>query len=70
MEYLLIQTSGTEKPSKKAYQKDGKMGWFITLNTIQEIEELINEVDCEIIIGYDEEFYGGRYIEIYNDYRE
>lgn len=64
MKYKISRSSdwwGIKQPCQKAYKKNDK--WYIDIDSLEEIQELINEVKTEVIIGFDD-------IEIYDDYRE
>jgi hypothetical protein len=64
MKYKISRTSnwwGVEQPCKKAYKENHE--WYIDINSIEEIQELIDEVKTQVIIGFND-------IEIYDDYRE
>lgn len=63
MVYEISRTSdwwGENKPCKSAYQQDGK--WYLEINTLQELQELISSEGLVII--------GKSSIEIYDGYRE
>ena len=63
MEFMITRTSfweNSNKPTKKAYEKDGN--WCIKINSLEELVKLTRE-EGEIIIN-------GDYLEIYDDYRE
>lgn len=61
-------------PILKTYPsfEDHKDNWshfaYIELNTMEDLCKLIEDLDEELVVDYDEEF--GRTIEIYDDYRE
>ena len=64
MKYEILRTSdwlGKTKPCAKAYNENDK--WYIDINSLEELNELIGEVESKVIIGGDD-------IEIYDDYRE
>lgn len=50
-----------KQPCEKAYKENDK--WYIDINSLEELNELIDEVKEKVIIGCDD-------IEIYDDYRE
>ena len=56
-----------EKPCKNAYQDgvdcDGEPIWFIDIDTLEQLQEIINETKYSIVLG-------SKGIEIYDDYRE
>ena len=64
MKYVISRTSdwmGKTQPCSKAYKENDK--WYIDINSLEELNELIDEVKEKVIIGCDD-------IEIYDDYRE
>ena len=64
MKYKISRSSdwwSEKQPCQKAYKENDK--WYIDIDSLEEIQELINEVKTEVIIGFDD-------IEIYDDYRE
>lgn len=64
MKYKISRSSdwwGEKQPCEKAYKENGT--WYIDINSLEELNELINEVETKVIIG-------GGDIEIYDDYRE
>lgn len=66
--YRTSDWAGCEKPCKRAYKDISDNGivteWYIDINSIDDIQALIDEVDNPIIIKKDNK------IEIYDDYRE
>lgn len=65
MKYRIYRTSdywGTKKqPCDIAYKEGDE--WHIDIDSLEELDKLVDEVNSEIIIGYG-------WIEIYDDYRE
>ena len=64
MKYEISRSSdwwGEKQPCEKAYKENDK--WYIDINSLEELNELIDEVKEKVIIGCDD-------IEIYDDYRE
>lgn len=64
MKYKITRSSdwfGENKPCKKAYKEDGD--WYVDINTLGELQDLIREVEWSVIVGTSE-------IEIYDSYRE
>lgn len=65
MKYKISRTSDwwgcKTKPCEKAYKENDT--WYIDINSLEELNELIGEVESKVIIGGDD-------IEIYDDYRE
>ena len=64
MKYEISRTSdwlGEKKPCAKAYKENDK--WYIDINSLEELNELISEVESKVIVGNNN-------IEIYDDYRE
>lgn len=71
MKYKVERTSdyggSKERPCKKAYKEGcdewGIPFWYIDINTLEELHELIEEVRNPVIIS-------NEHIEIYDGYRE
>ena len=77
MKYKITKTSDyneKSKPCRKAFKgietiiwKDGSKHdyehWYININTLKELRDLIKEIDGELVINK-------TYIEVYDDYRE
>ena len=64
MKYEILRTSdqmGKKQPCEKAYKENDI--WYIDINSLEELNKLIDEVKEQIIIRIDA-------IEIYDDYRE
>ena len=64
MKYKISRSSdwfGKKQPCEKAYKENDT--WYIDINTLEELNELIDEVETKVIIGGDD-------IEIYDYYRE
>lgn len=72
MKYRITRTSSswvrTEPPCKQAYEeggidKYGEMIWFVDIESLEDLHNLINEVGSAIILD-------DTSIEIYDDFRE
>ena len=66
MEYGISRSSEWSekvKPCKNAYKSESINRWVIEINSLEELNELIEEVGCAVIINQD-------WIEIYDTYRE
>ena len=64
MKYKISRSSdwfGKKQPCEKAYKDNDT--WYIDINSLEELNELIDEVKKKVIIGCDD-------IEIYDYYRE
>ena len=64
MKYKISRSSDLwdkKQPCEKAYKENDT--WYIDINTLEELNELIDEVKTNVIIGGDD-------IEIYDGYRE
>lgn len=69
MKYQIYRTSdwfGEEKPCQKAYKEIGDIetisDWYINIDTLEQLQELIEEVDTVVLSKTS--------IEIYDTYRE
>lgn len=67
MKYKIGRTSdfwGRNKPCSKAFTDGGNYPtYYIEINNLEDLNELIREVGCSVVIDEDS-------IEIYDDYRE
>lgn len=70
MKYKIERTSGygygETQPCKNAYKgekTEWEQIWYIDINTLEELQQLIQEVRCRVIVGKTS-------MEIYDDYRE
>lgn len=71
MKYKIERTSSSayqvEQPCDKAYRGDDdefdNPQWYIDLNSLEDLQELREEVKCSLIVSKET-------IEIYDDYRE
>ena len=64
MKYEISRSSdrwGKKQPCEKAYKENDT--WYIDINSLEELNELIDEVKEKVIIGCDD-------VEIYDYYRE
>lgn len=57
----------TETDGKRKFNLSESAGWFIELNTLEELIELMNQVEDELIITSEDDMLT---IEIYDYYRE
>ena len=67
MKYNISKTSdfwgNYGKPYSKAYQDENDKKWYVDIETFDELNAIIEETKCELVINTDS-------IEIYDDYRE
>lgn len=67
MKYNISKTSdfwGNEgKPYSKAYQDENDKKWYVDIETLNELNAIIEETEHPIVIDMDS-------IEVYDDYRE
>mgnify|MGYP003429606115 CR=1 FL=1 len=67
MKYNISKTSdfwGYEgKPYSKSYQDENDKKWYVDIETLDELNAIIEETECQLVINTDS-------IEIYDDYRE
>ena len=67
MKFHIFETRGNKKPCKNAILEKDEL-FYINIDTLEQLLELIEEIEEDIIIErYGDGCYG---IEVYNDYRE
>lgn len=65
--YSPLSNRSTSKPCPEAYTRYDETQWYIMIDTLEELFELISEVECGVIVFPDEDEYE---LEIYDEYRE